>query len=161
MRPLTRIWPILAVLASSALGQTAAAFLLPPKASASAYAEDLRQLPNPGKLRAIIISPTSARLIFSLPDGKAAYASTSTSPQPSGTSLHEFNLDNGNTQRSCALADLDPVLQHLHVHTGYDAWDGSRQFYFASFDGQPDQPVILSRIDPGRLKAALDKRGSQ
>jgi hypothetical protein len=41
------------------------------------------------------------------------------------------------------------------IHTGYDAWDPEGRFYFASFNGQPNQPVVLTRVDPTRLKAAL------
>jgi hypothetical protein len=94
-------------------------------------------------------------------DGKKAYVSTSTSPQSSvTTSLYEFNLESGKTLRLCAIADLDPALLHLHIHTGYNAWDSNGRFYFASFNGQPHQPVILTRVDPKRLKAALNEHVS-
>ena len=89
-------------------------------------------------------------------DGKTAYVATSTSPKPSElTALYEFDFTTGKTQRLCALADLDPTLDHLHVHTGYNAWDDHGRFYFASFNGHPDRAVIITRIDPARLKAAL------
>jgi hypothetical protein len=94
-------------------------------------------------------------------DGKKAYVSTSTSPQSSETtSLYEFNLESGKTLRLCAIADLDPALLDLHIHTGYNAWDGNGRFYFASFNGQPHQPVILTRVDPKRLKASLNEHVS-
>jgi hypothetical protein len=90
------------------------------------------------------------------PDGTKAYTATSTSPQPSEfTSLYEFDLRTGSTQKLCTLAELDPALKHLHVHTGYDAWDNKGRFYFASSNGH--QPVILTGIDPVRLKAALGR----
>jgi hypothetical protein len=86
------------------------------------------------------------------------YTATSTSPQPSDfTSLYEFDLRTGKTERLCTLAELGPSLRDRHVHTGYDAWDPEGRFYFASFNGLPDQPVILTRVDPTRLKAALSK----
>ena len=92
------------------------------------------------------------------PDGSKAYVATSTSPQPSDfTSLYEFDLRTGKTLRLCALSDLDPALRSLHIHTGYDAWDPQGRFYFASFNGEPDQRVILTRVDPSRLKAALSR----
>jgi hypothetical protein len=91
-------------------------------------------------------------------DATKAYAATSTSPQRSEfTSLYEFDLRTGKTQRLCTLAELDPALRDLHIHTGYDAWDLMGRFYFASFNGQPNQPVVLTRVDPARLKAALNK----
>jgi hypothetical protein len=31
------------------------------------------------------------------------------------------------------------------------------RFYFASFNVQPNRPVVLTRVDPTRLKAALNK----
>jgi hypothetical protein len=86
------------------------------------------------------------------------YTATSTSPQRSDfTSLFEFDLRSGQTQRLCSLTELDPALRDLNIHTGYDAWDFEGRFYFASFNGQPDQPVVLTRVDPARLKAALNR----
>jgi hypothetical protein len=91
-------------------------------------------------------------------DASKIYAATSTSPQPSDfTSLYEFDLKTGKTRPLCNLAELDPSLRGLHVHTGYDAWDPEGRFYFASFNGHPDQRVVLTRVDPTRLKAALNK----
>jgi hypothetical protein len=94
-------------------------------------------------------------------DGKTAYVSTSTSPPISETtSLYAFGLDDGKTRFLCTIGDLDPALRRMHVHTGYNAWDNKGRFYFASFNGEPHQPVILTRIDPERLQAALNKHGS-
>lgn len=93
------------------------------------------------------------------PDGKSLYVATSTSPRPSeDTALYEFDLATGRTQRLCALADLDPALTHRHIHTGYDAWDAQGRFYFASFGYPDDSAVLVSRIDPLRLKADLARR---
>ena len=60
--------------------------------------------------------------------------------------------------RLCATAELDPALTHMHVHTGYGAWDAMGRFYFASFDGSPEHAVIVTRIDPPRLERALAQR---
>jgi sugar lactone lactonase YvrE len=91
-------------------------------------------------------------------DVSKAYTATSTSPQRSDfTSLYEFDLRTGKTQRLCTLAELDPSLRDLYIHTGYDAWDPAGRFYFANFNGQPNQSVVLTRVDPTRLKAALNK----
>jgi hypothetical protein len=90
------------------------------------------------------------------PGGKSVYVATSTSPRPSeDTALYEFDLASGLTQRICALAELDPALAHSHVHTGYNAWDAQGRFYFASFGYPDDQSVLVTRIDPARLKTAL------
>jgi sugar lactone lactonase YvrE len=93
-------------------------------------------------------------------DASRIYTATSTSPEPSDfTSLYEFDLTTGKTRLLCAISELDPALRDLHVHTGYDAWDPAGRFYFASSNGQSNQPVVLIRIDPTRLKATLNKPG--
>lgn len=95
------------------------------------------------------------------PDGRRVYVATSTSPKPSDdTALYEFDLASGRTRRICALADLDPALAHRHVHTGYNAWDAQGRFYFASFGYTGDRSVLVTRVDPARLKAALAQRSS-
>jgi hypothetical protein len=43
----------------------------------------------------------------------------------------------------------------LNVHTGYDAWDDQGRFAFASFASEEASDVVLTRVDPERLKAAL------
>jgi hypothetical protein len=102
--------------------------------------------------------PTYIWLFDVSSDGSTVYAATSTSPEPSDfTSLYEFDLKTAKTLRLCALSELDPALRGFHVHTGYNAWDPEGRFYFASFSGRPDQRVVLTRIDPMRLKAALSK----
>ncbi|MBM0204264.1 hypothetical protein JNW90_14950 [Micromonospora sp. STR1s_5] len=88
-------------------------------------------------------------------DGRTAYVTTSTSPQPSETTaLYAFELFTGKTRAVSRIADLDPSLNHLHVHTGYDAWDRRGRFYFASFSVAPERSVIVTRIDPARLDAS-------
>jgi len=93
------------------------------------------------------------------PDGKSVYVGTSTSPRPSeDTTLYKFDFASGRTRRLCTMAELDPALEHLHVHTGFNAWDASGRFYFASFDGSPEHGVIVTRIDPARFEAELVQR---
>lgn len=95
------------------------------------------------------------------PDGTGAYTATSTSPRPSeDTALYWFDFASGKTRRICDMAELDPALKHLHVHTGYDAWDDKGRFYFASFgfEGSPEQGVVVTRVDPPRLEKALARR---
>lgn len=77
--------------------------------------------------------------------------------------LYAFDLSSGTTQWLCALADLDPALQHLHVHTGYNAWDKEGRFYFASFgfSERSLKGVVVTRVDPGQLKAALAQRARE
>jgi outer membrane protein assembly factor BamB len=96
---------------------------------------------------------------FAASEGKV-YAATSTSPHRSdSTALYEFDLKTGITYWVCALADLDPALRNLDIHTGYDAWDSSGRFYFTSFNGNPDQRVIVTRVDPARLTVAIGHVG--
>ncbi|KST60491.1 hypothetical protein AO398_13355 [Methylobacterium sp. GXS13] len=88
--------------------------------------------------------------------GMSVYVGTSTSPQLSvDTALYKFDFETGQTQRLCAIADLDPALKHLHVHTGFNARDTAGRFYFANFDGSSKHGVIVRRIDSSRLEAAL------
>jgi hypothetical protein len=92
------------------------------------------------------------------PDGKSAYVATSTSPQASGdTALYEFDFSTGRTQRLCRFSELDPALAQTHVHTGSGAWDAKGRFYFASFGYADHGGVLVTRIDPARLKAALGR----
>ena len=70
-------------------------------------------------------------------DDSKVYAAISWPSEREATSLFEFDLKTGKTLRLCAMADLDPALQDLRVHTGYDAWDADGRFYFASFSGHP------------------------
>jgi hypothetical protein len=90
------------------------------------------------------------------PDGKSAYVGTSTSPRPSeDTTLYQFDFASGGTRPLCRMTELDPALEHLHVHTGFNAWDAAGRFYFASFGSSPERGVIITRIDPSRLEASL------
>ncbi|KQP95984.1 hypothetical protein [Methylobacterium sp. Leaf117] len=90
------------------------------------------------------------------PDGRTAYAAvTSYVPGTGPSSLYEVDLATGAATRLCSLADLDPRLERLNVHTGSDAWDDQGRFAFASFAGDGSSEVVLTRVDPVRLKAAL------
>lgn len=92
-------------------------------------------------------------------DGAKAYAAaTSYAPDAGPSSLYEVDLTTGRSTRLCSLADLDPRLGRLNVHTGYDAWDAQGRFAFTSFAGEGESGVLVTRIDPVRLKAALDAR---
>ncbi len=92
-------------------------------------------------------------------DGRKAYAAaTSYAPGADPSSLYELDLTTGVSTRLCSLADLDPRLGQLNVHTGYDAWDDHGRFAFASFAGNGSTGVLLTRIDPERLKSGLSGR---
>jgi outer membrane protein assembly factor BamB len=89
-------------------------------------------------------------------NGRKAYFATSSWAQAANpSSLYEFDLVTGETRRLCGLDALDPELAVLNLHTGYDAWDKDGRFYFASFSMNGDRNVVLTRLDPVRLKAAL------
>lgn len=89
-------------------------------------------------------------------DGKVAYLITT---DHNGGSLFEFNLTTSETKQICDIVDLGPEFRILATHTGSDAWDNLGRFYFSSFttDLSKIQNVIITRIDPSRLKAALKK----
>jgi hypothetical protein len=89
-------------------------------------------------------------------DASKAYIGTSLASDGQSTFLFQFDLRTAETEKLCAVAELDPSLRNLNIHTGYNAWDPEGRFYFASFNGQSDQSVILTRVDLARLKAALD-----
>jgi hypothetical protein len=89
-------------------------------------------------------------------DGREAYLATSSWGEDANpASLYEFDLATGRTARLCSLAELDPALGPLNLHTGYDAWDADGRFYFTSFALGGKDRVVVTRIDPVRLKAAL------
>jgi hypothetical protein len=93
------------------------------------------------------------------PDGRRAYAAaTSYAPGAEPSALYEFDLATGASTRLVGLADLDPRLSSHNVHTGYDAWDDRGRFAFASFAGDGSSGVLLTRVDPERVKAGLAAR---
>jgi hypothetical protein len=85
-------------------------------------------------------------------DGGTAYIVTS---MDENGALYEFDLTDRSTKQLGVLVDLDPVFAGRGSHTGYDAWDAAGRFYFTSFSGDPKQNVLLTRVDPVRLKLAL------
>jgi hypothetical protein len=92
-------------------------------------------------------------------DGRKAYVITSLARRGDGKGapdvVQEFDLSTGTVRQLCRLADLDPALAGLNLHTGYDAWDTEGGFYISSFSSNSDRNVIVTRIDPVRLKSAL------
>ena len=89
-------------------------------------------------------------------DGAKAYVGTSSWEDPANpASLYEFDLATGATRLLCGLDRFAPELSRLNLHTGYDSWDGAGRFYFASFAMGSDENVVVTRIDPVRLKVAL------
>jgi hypothetical protein len=90
-------------------------------------------------------------------DSSRVYAGTSPTSHDDPSLLFEFDLRTAKTEILCTVAELDPALRGLNIHTGYNAWDPENRFYFTSFNGQPDQPVILTRVDVQRLKTALKR----
>ncbi len=88
-------------------------------------------------------------------DASKAYIGTSLPFADDPTALYVFDLKTGETEYLCSFAQLDPSLRNLSVHTGYDAWDREGRFYFASFSRRSDQNVVLTRVDPLRLRRAL------
>ncbi|GJD50857.1 hypothetical protein OPKNFCMD_3605 [Methylobacterium crusticola] len=92
-------------------------------------------------------------------DGRRAYAATTSyDPGAGPAALYEVDLATGASTRLCSLADLDPRLGRRTVHTGSDAWDDRGRFAFASFAADGSGDVLLTRVDPVRLKAALAAR---
>jgi hypothetical protein len=103
-------------------------------------------------------------------DGKKAYFVASSlgslgptsQPNPNKPNLvYEFDLAAKTTRKLCSLADLDRKVGQFNGHTGYNAWDGDGRFYFSSFSHGSetaqagDQNVVVTGIDPVRLKVAL------
>lgn len=86
------------------------------------------------------------------PDGRSIYFVNSGAPKDA---LYEFEIATGLTRRLVDLEALHPDLAGRTRHTGYDAWDADGRFYFTSFPWPADTDLLLTRIDPARLKAAL------
>jgi hypothetical protein len=90
------------------------------------------------------------------PDGQSIYAVNSGASDHGGQDgLFEFDVATRMTRRLCALGDLDPELTARTRHTGYDAWDRDARFYFASFPWPADTNLLLTGVDPVRLKVGL------
>lgn len=75
--------------------------------------------------------------------GLCGNVGTSFSFGDGATSLYEVDLGTAETSACAPLRKLDRSLQSRNIHAGYDAWDGDGAFYFASFRGRSDEPVIL------------------
>ncbi len=89
-------------------------------------------------------------------DGEKAYLSSSSPLEDaSPLSLYEFDLTTGATRELCRFAALDGEVARFRHHFGADAWDAEGRFYLTSFTPGSGRNVILTRIDPVRLKAAL------
>lgn len=69
--------------------------------------------------------------------------------------LYEFDTETGTTRRLAFLEDLSPDLAGRTRHTGHDAWDQEGRFYFTSFPWPADTNLLMTRIDPVRLKESL------
>lgn len=85
-------------------------------------------------------------------DGRSIYAVSSGATEDG---LYEFDIGSGVTRRLCSLASLDGELAARTRHTGYDAWDRDGRFYFTSFPWPADTDLLLTGVDPVRLKVAL------
>lgn len=89
------------------------------------------------------------------PDSKMAYLISSVRAKEVDPALYQFELSTGRSRRLCSVTDFAPDLAPFNLHTGYDSWDREGRFCFASFNAQSDDSVVVTRIDPVRLKAAL------
>ncbi len=93
------------------------------------------------------------------PDEKKIYIVHSVWNISSLPRLLEFDIDSGTTTvlRELRQMDNDGVstcrFGQRRRHTGYDAWDNHGGFYFASFNGDDGSHVILTGVNPARLKA--------
>jgi hypothetical protein len=85
-------------------------------------------------------------------DGRSIYAVNSGAGEDA---LYEFDVETGATVRLASLAVLHPNLAGRTRHTGYDAWDRDGRFYFTSFPWPADTDLLLTGIDPVRLKVEL------
>lgn len=85
-------------------------------------------------------------------DGHSIYAVNSGAAEDG---LYEFDIATGTTRRLCSLASLHPDLAERTRHTGYDAWDRDGRFFFTSFPWPADSDLLLTGVDPVRLKVAL------
>jgi hypothetical protein len=89
-------------------------------------------------------------------NGRKAYLATSSGVgAPNLSSLYEFDLTTAATRPLRGLSALSPALSGFNVHTGYDAWDAEGRFYFSSFSTESEGDVVVTRLDPVRLKVAL------
>lgn len=69
--------------------------------------------------------------------------------------LYEFDIATGGTRLLAFLSDLHPNLAGRTRHTGHDAWDSDGRFYFTSFPWPADTDLLLTRVDPAKVKDAL------
>ncbi|HEY5550562.1 MAG TPA: hypothetical protein VIK52_01640 [Opitutaceae bacterium] len=86
-------------------------------------------------------------------DGRSIYFVNSGAPRDA---LFEFDIATGSTRHLAFLDDLHPNLKGRTRHTGHDTWDGEGRFYFTSFPWPAETDLLLTRVDPVRLKVATE-----
>lgn len=92
------------------------------------------------------------------PNSKFAYlVSSSREPGANPASVYEFDLMAGQSRVLCSVSDLARSLDSRKFHTGYDAWDKEGRFYFASFNDDKEDNVLITRIDPELIKRTFGR----
>jgi len=82
--------------------------------------------------------------------GKKAYFM----PSDPAEGLFEYDLEKKSTIKLCGIGELDDKAGAVTRHTGYDGWDADGKFYFTSFKRDGTENVMISSVDPVRLKVA-------
>jgi len=87
-------------------------------------------------------------------DGRTAYIVTTSREDGS---MFEIDLSSCVATKLATISTLGDDFKRLGTHTGSNSWDNKGRFYFSSFstDLSKIENVLITRVDPSRLKTAI------
>jgi hypothetical protein len=84
------------------------------------------------------------------PDGEKLYIGRG----EGGSVIVEFDLATKTAHDICSIGEVDAAAGGTNFMTGYDTWDRSGNIYVADFSMNDGRNVVLTRINPVKIKAA-------
>jgi hypothetical protein len=84
------------------------------------------------------------------PDGEKLYVGRCDNTN----AIFEFDIAAKTSRQICTIAEIDAQAGTTAFLTGYDSWDRNGNFYVADFSMNDGRNVIMTRINPVRIKVA-------
>jgi len=84
------------------------------------------------------------------PDGEKIYIGRC----DNNNAIYEFDIASKTSRLLCTISECDDQAGSKAFITGYDAWDRNGNFYISAFSMNDGQNVILTRINPVKIKVA-------
>jgi WD40 repeat protein len=84
------------------------------------------------------------------PDGEKLYVGRCDNTN----AIFEFDIAAKTSRQICTVAEMDDQAGSTAFMTGYDTWDRNGNFYIADFSMNDGRNVILTRVNPVKIKVA-------